>query len=731
MNLVVAEIFVGGKLTGSNRIIRGNMDSRERAKLLVEEAEELTATDLRAALAKLREAILVDPDYPELEDEIFLREDAIAKLDGVLEYIVVLLREGKEYNACQMLKDLPENYVIQDKSGLVKGLTENIAKVEKLIIEARGLPKKEGAKALAILEKANKLLPDYPGLKKELENYSTMSKERGAYLKGIVDALKEEEDIGKARKLLDDFKKAYPTDSSIGKCEAAIRNKDRELENKRSVRKGFIKRVAGALVVLILLGGYASYEVKMITAASGQWKEVSKLLAEKKFSRTQVGCQEVLEKLNKVRILFQGRKEELLTQVDNVLSSEVVIQGAEGKVFFEGDYIPKVYLAKAQDIKKIINDAEANFKVGSYLTAIKQYELALVEAEKIEADLAQELAAGIHLSIKDCYAGIINDRLNKAAALHATGSYDIALNKVDGAIEEASTHDITPNEDVYKEAVKLRKRIVKSKLIDLIASGDKLFSIGSYDVAINAYANAIDFAEREDLSGNKLSKKLNLLIKKSEVNALLVEGNNFFSEEEWQKAGRALKKGIELAKKYKLTGLPLVKKARGNYKKAGKMFVLAGLEKQNELARQHLEASRWDEAKTVINKAIVRAEKSGYGRDKEVAALVDKLRLGLTEADERDYIKLKKEYLQERYSSILRRAFGLGSGATFLDPEIILLSNSPKVLKFSITAMSYVKKGSQGKYSRYEVTYAYDRIRRTWGLLGKTSDSKVASDKSY
>ena len=72
------------------------MDSSARAKLIIEEAEALTATDLRAALSKLREAILVDPNYPELEDEIFLREDAIAKLDGVLEYIVVLLREGKE-----------------------------------------------------------------------------------------------------------------------------------------------------------------------------------------------------------------------------------------------------------------------------------------------------------------------------------------------------------------------------------------------------------------------------------------------------------------------------------------------------------------------------------------------------------------------------------------------------------------------------------------------------------
>ncbi len=545
------------------------MDSRERAKLLVEEAEALTATDLRAALNKLREAILVDPDYPELEDEIFLREDAISKLDGVLEYIVVLLREGKEYNACQMLKDLPENYVIQDKSGLVRGLTENIAKVEKLIIEARGLPKKEGAKALEILEKANKLLPDYPGLKKELENFSAMSKQRGVYLNAIVTALKDEEDIGKARKLLDEFRKAYPTDTSIGKCEAAIRNKDRELDQKRSVRKGFIKRVAAALLVLALVVGYGSYEIKMITAASGQWRVVSKLLAEKKFSATQAGCREVLGKLDKVRILFQGRKQELLIEIEQVLSSEVVIQGAEGKILFDGDYIPERYLAKAQGIKKIIQDAEATVKTGAYFTAIKQYELALLKTEKIEDELGKEIAAGIRLSIKDCYVGIVRDQLNKSAALHATGSYDIALLKVEGVMTEAKAHGITKKAPVYNEAIKLRRKIVRSKLNNLVASGDKLFSIRSYEVAIRAYGKALTFAKQEKLSDKGFEKKINRLIKKSKVNTLLVKGNELFSAEKWQEAGRSLKKGLDLAKKYKLTDLPLVKKSRVKYIQAG------------------------------------------------------------------------------------------------------------------------------------------------------------------
>ena len=132
------------------------MDLDDRAVKIVKEATTLSETDLRGALAKMREA------------EIFIREDAITKLDGVLEFIVVLLRDGKDYQACEMLQGLPDNYIIQDKSGLVGGLVDKIAKVQALVEQARGLFKTDCVGALPILEKAFKLVADYPGLSEDI-----------------------------------------------------------------------------------------------------------------------------------------------------------------------------------------------------------------------------------------------------------------------------------------------------------------------------------------------------------------------------------------------------------------------------------------------------------------------------------------------------------------------------------------------------------------------------------
>jgi hypothetical protein len=91
----------------------------------------------------------------------------------------------------------------------------------------------------------------------------------------------------------------------------------------------------------------------------------------------------------------------------------------------------------------------------------------------------------------------------------------------------------------------------------------------------------------------------------------------------------------------------------------------------------------------------------------------------LAELEEKIFVDTKKKFLRERYAAILKKDFGLGGEATLLDPQVILLAATPELLKFRVSAMSYTKSGAQGKYSRYEAIYAFDRQRETWGLVDK------------
>ncbi len=706
------------------------MDSREQAKKLVKEAEELTAKDLRAALAKLREAIVVDPDYPELEDEIFLREDALSKLDGVLEFVVKLLREGKEFQACQMLKDLPDNYIIQDKSGLVKNLSENIAKVERLIVEAKSLPPTERNKSLALFDKASKLLPDYPGLNEQIEAFKNVSLKMQSFVAAIVEALKIE-DTAQAKKVLAEFKAAYPNDVNLAKCEVAIRNKEREIDQKRYVRRSFIKRVAGSLLILALCTAYGAYEIKMVSMAGDQWKQVSQLLADKKFTETQAGCQEIIKKLGRVRLLFQARKQELLIQVDEILESEIVIKGAQGQILFDGDYIPEKHLGEAKKIREISLEADGLARTGSFREAIKKYEEALAETAKVEKGLAAKIADGINVSIRHCYESIIKDLLSKAKALKSRGSFEVALGKVEEAYREAQIGGFTDKDRISIETSRLKGKIVRDKLHYLISSADKIFTSGNYAVAIDAYKKALAYAREKDLADKGLVLKIDTLINKSKVNGLLAGGEGYFKSSRWVRAIRLYKSGLKLAKEKGIDDLPSMNIARQNLPRAEKMAVVADLADKNRKGVRHLKANEWVKARKVFMNAISKGQKSSYVTDRDVAANIDQLKSGLAEAEERIFIDEHKKKLKAKYAGILRRAFGLGAQAAMLNPEIILLTGNKQTLKFSVSAMSYSKKGSQGKYSRYELIYALDRVNGVWGVVSKSSDSRVAADKAY
>ncbi|MFN2365925.1 MAG: hypothetical protein ABR523_05615, partial [Desulfurivibrionaceae bacterium] len=307
------------------------MDLDERAVRIVEEAEALNETDLRGALVKMREALALEPDYPDLEDEIFIREDAIAKLDGVLEYIVVLLREGKDYQACEMLEGLPDNYIIQDKSGLVSGLVEKIEKAESLIGRAREQARKDPLQALPIFEEAFKLVSDYPGLLDELNALKRDTSQYDSSVEAIEEALRNRK-VKQATELFDSFRQTFPDDEKVGRFKADIVNLSKSLAKKKARKVNFFRIAVAVGSVVAVTGAYVAFEISMMKKAGRKALELDRLLAAGKFAEGRSLGLEIKQDLGKVRVFSIGGKELLLTKVDDILQSESLVMGAEGKV---------------------------------------------------------------------------------------------------------------------------------------------------------------------------------------------------------------------------------------------------------------------------------------------------------------------------------------------------------------------------------------------------------------
>jgi hypothetical protein len=695
------------------------MDLDERAVKIVEEAETLSVTDLRGALAKMREALIIEPDYPNLEDEIFIREDAIAKLDGVLEYIVVLLREGNDYQACEMLQGLPDNYIIQDKSGLVSGLVEKIKRAESLVFEARELAKKDPVKALAIFEKAYGQVADYPGLVEEMAVFRHGSSRYESTVEAIGHALRNK-DVKKAVDLLGDFREEYPGDENIGRLKAAIVNLSKELIKKKDRKINFIAITAVVVLLLAVVCAYFSFEMFTFKNADRKWRELERLLTAGEFAESLTLGRELKQDLGRVHLFYLGGKQELLVKVEDVLHSDAVIKGAEGKVLFEGEYIPEVRLAGIKALQKNLDEGRALAATAQCGEAIKKFEAALAVAMAKEANATAEVIDEIKLSISDCRLNIVRKLVSEAVALKAAGSFDAALSGVNEALVKADGYAVGDGGGIVAEALSLKIKINRAKLKELIAVGDEFSGAGAFDKAVSAYRQAAAFAEANELTGDPLNRQLPELINKSKVELVMGSGDRGFAAGNWQEATLAYEKGMALARELNQQGLPSFKRARMNLAQSKKMEVATEIQRLDKLAEKTFKAGKNKEARRIYEQAMELAGKSKWRESREVAAVFAEVKRGFAEVEEKIFVEDKKGVLLERYSAVLKRDFELEKDATLLDPEVVLMDSSPEFLEFSLSAMAYAQKGTPGRqYTRYQAIYLFDRKTRSWRLVDK------------
>ncbi|MBU0479946.1 MAG: 5-bromo-4-chloroindolyl phosphate hydrolysis family protein [Proteobacteria bacterium] len=702
--------------------------ARERAKTLIAEAEVLSEQDLRGALGMFREALKISPDYPDLEDEIFLREDAIEKLDGVLQHIVAQLKGGKNYRAFQLLQELPDNYIILDKSGTVDQLAEKVRKVESLIEGAKNLPRSGNSQALPMLEEAFTLMPDYPGLQADIDALAASRQNYNDYIAG-VEASVAAGDTVKARSFLDQFKGVYPEDASVGRLEFMIQNKEKEKTRKAAVRKNLFMAAAAGAGFLGLIIVYFAFELMTFKSANGKWQEAAAFLEAEKFADARTAAEEVKASLGKVSFSSQSGKKELLVKVEELLNSERVIQGVQGKILVDGKYIQKESLAGAQESEKIIKEAEGLMAAGDYSSALARFADARNVASLLDAALAAKINEEIEASAVKCQTAHVKSVLRKANSLHGAGNYEEATALFAEARNLAKGYGFKRNDAISRDIETAAGRTIGDRLDILIADGDALLNAAAYDDAIDGYKKALDFARLNKLDSNDTVNRLYGSINRARIFGLLAKGDENFKLSRWVDSIKFYNNAVELSVKAGLRNLPVLEQAVKNAKLAETRISLDELKRLELTGAKQFAESSWQEAHDTYKNLVAMAGNTAFAGSPEFAAILVNSREKLAITGERIFIKSKKDYLEEKYRSILKNAFGTGADITFLNPEVILLSEDEKLLKFSISAKSYVKKGGgQGVYSNYEVQYAYDRQKDSWHLLDKSSNSQSAGE---
>jgi len=697
--------------------------AREHAKRLAEEGKILLATDLRGGLAKLRQAYAVVPDYPDLEDEIFLREDAIEKLDSLLDYITILLKERKDYQACQMLKDLPANYIIEDKTQLLGDLTGRINRAEMLIEESKKLPKTGDSPYLQILEEAVGMVPDYPGLQEEITVVRSSAGRYKVYMDSIEEAIKKG-NLDKASELLKTFRDVYQDDTNISKFDAAIQNRKKSVRAKQNLLNNLRLGIKAAVVLAVIGAGYYGYEAWIVNSASRDWDNLTRLLDEKKFAEVQTSGAEIITKLTKVRFFEGAKKGEILTKVNQVLQSETVKQGAIGNTMVEGGFVPVADADKFTNIKKLLDEGANLAAADNFTKAIEKFTESQKTAAALKGDLAAKYAEESKSGLRAAQEGAVRQVIEESRKLKGAGSFDAAVAKLNEASELAARYGLPP-EVTAPAAEGAYQEIELGRYRDMVASGDKQLASSRFDEAIASYERALNFAQVKKLGSAAPAGKVKESIALAKVSILAGKGDDYGKRSRWADAIASYAAAMKLSDDSGLKkDLVVYRQAAESMAKAQRLVALDEVKVGEREAQKYFDAGDWAKSKKSYEREIALVDKGANAADPEFTVLRKGAAARITELDEKLFLAGQKDYLMEHHRSYLKQAFGLGSEASLLDPTVVLLGTAGDTMKYSLSARSFEGKGGAGVYTLYEVIYGFNRKSGSWTMLDKKTGSK-------
>ncbi|MFN2367021.1 MAG: hypothetical protein ABR523_11260, partial [Desulfurivibrionaceae bacterium] len=569
--------------------------------------------------------------------------------------------------------------------------------------------------ALPIFEEAFKLVSDYPGLLDELNALKRDTSQYDLSVAAIEEALRNKK-VKQATELFDSFRQTFPDDEKVGRFKADIVNLSKELAKKKARKVNFLRIAVVVGTVLAVAGAYVAFEMFMMKKAGRKALELDRLLAAGKFAEGRSLGLEIKQDLGKVRAFSPGGKELLLAKVDDILQSESLVMGAEGKVLFDGKYIPAEQLSGRTIFQDNLEQGEALAGAGQCDEAMAKVEaaLAVAQAKKTVTSPGLDQVRG---AIADCRLNSIKELISQAEALRSAGSNGAALNVIEAALAKAAEYTIDPDGEVIAEALSLRERINRASLKEMVAAGDKLSDQDSFAKAAEAYREAAAFAGANGLANDPLTRQLPELIDKSRVEIVLASADRDFAANKWQKAALSYEKGMALARSAGLQGVPSLARAPEKLALARKMVMVAELRRYNESAFESSIAGKDNEARRIYAEAIGQAEGNKWRDSKEVAMVLGELKKGLARVEESLFVEDKKQVLLERFAAIIKKDFALDKNATLLDPQVVLMNNTPELLEFSLSAKAYSQQGSQGKYTRYQVVYGFNRDSGKWLLI--------------
>ncbi|MFT5726035.1 MAG: ubiquitin-protein ligase [Desulforhopalus sp.] len=483
------------------------------------------------------------------------------------------------------------------------------------------------------------------------------------------------------------------------------KNRDSFFQDSAKKSKVFTGLLIGLGVAAIgAVGLYYSYTGTILAQGQQKHTQCDQSLKALQFKQAKKICEEGNSLLDEIYVFHQSDVNSVKSKIDNILLSESLRNGLEGKILFDGMYLSKQQAEEFNKLKSIATKADSYLKQRKWLKASEQYSL-LLEMKSIVKTFSPDLLNSAEENKFLCQFQIAIESADKFITEEqwhlAIGSLTHTLSLLSGLPEDERS--------VYKE--KLKGSLSRCQFEIALKNGESAFNLGKWQDAIISYESCLEIAQTYSAITPAQQNEISNTIERSKLYMIIERGNGAFAQGRWNDAidayadaSSALTSNQTLLDEAKLDI---------NRKKLGKIILQASIIRDKQTVKSQLQNKELHEAGKLYNQILETIEGSTYSSDKDFIKAKEEIHSTLEDLNQKIYVSEKESYLRENYQSLFISNYPAAVRKNLKQPGISYIKDISGKLLFR---MQCTEKRRGSRPLTLVMFYAYDKTDGQWEL---------------
>jgi len=659
------------------------------------EPEEENITEITTMEAQdLIDDFQLSEEIPEITDSM----SPVSDMAGDNVNIDNLKHLARRKKFCQLdteLTSIPANTDFSERQDLTEKTTFALQQAQKFYTEGEAYEDQGLAdKALECFKAVENLVADYPNIRADIsrtENATEMLREVS------------EKNNNKNRPSTpppppgNKTPKSPVADEHIAQPVA----KPGDGERRRSVNLLPYVMVGTLLAFLAPLTYFYFTLNSRLTEARQLFSECTTSFTAKDFQAAKKACSASMKTSKTVYLIHQTAISELQAGIRGIIDSEEMQQGLQGKVLYNDRYVPKSALSAHKSLQELLDQGKGFLAASAWDQAAASFQKALDLCRQIE-DFSPDERINIE------------QNLNYAAF---RSMLTVAESQVDSEQWQAATATLTElAEQITKLSPRqqaeyhdyIETLLAKSRFTSLTEQANTLFSQSDWAGAATLFQKAVEAGralsenENQELAGIKAN------ISRAELYSTINEGNRAFSNGQWDTAIEQYTKAIGILNdNAKIFSVEEIEQSR---RKLDRLILQSSIIRDRQIADRNRAAGDLAGTQVHLQKIINAIAVSAFQDDPEFQEITNETKKAQQELKETIFLQEKQTYLTDNFLKFFMESYPAAAPETLSNPQATFEKRIGRLYLFKLQCTE----SRRGRPLKLIMFYTYDPDSRRW-----------------